>query len=66
MPWPLPGWSAYLDSEDAPAVAAIRRQTMTGRPCGSRPFVEHLESALGRLLHPRKRGPKPKKPDQDQ
>ena len=66
MPWPVADWSAYLRSEDDGAVAAIRRQTMTGRPCGSRPFVEHLESALGRRLRPRKRGPKPKEMDQEQ
>ena len=61
MPWPVPDWPAYLREEDDGVVAAIRRQTTTGRPCGSRLFVEHLESALGRLLRPRKRGPKPKK-----
>ena len=30
------------------------------RPCGSQPFVKRLESTLGRLLAPRKRGRKPK------
>ena len=61
MPWPVPDWSAYLRDEDEAAVEAIRRQTRTGRPCGSTGFVEHLESLLGRVLRPRKRGPKPKK-----
>jgi len=60
MPWPVPDWSAYLRDEDDEAVAVIRRQTRTGRPCGSAPFIQHLECLLGRVLHPRKRGPKPK------
>jgi len=39
----------------------IRRQTMTGRPCGSRDFVARLEALTNRVLHPRKPGPKPEK-----
>ena len=61
MPWPLPDWSAYLQSDSPKESAAIRRQTTTGRPCGSPPFVKRLESTLGRLLTPRKRGRKAKK-----
>jgi len=60
MPWPVPDWSAYLRETDEAELTPIRRQTMTGRPCGSKEFVAHLESLLGRILHPRKRGPKPK------
>jgi hypothetical protein len=65
MHWPLPDWSAWLgedeDEQAAEAIVAIRQQTRTGRPCGPRGFIEHLESPLGRLLRPRKRGPKPKR-----
>ncbi len=65
MPWPVPEWSAYLrdeaEDEAAEAVTAIRERTRTGRPCGSASFVKQLESLLGRVLRPRKRGPKPKK-----
>ncbi len=60
MPWPVPDWSAYLQAESPDETAAIRRQTTIGRPCGSQPFVKRLESTLGRLLTPRKRGRKPK------
>ena len=61
MPWPVPDWSAYLQGDSPEETAAIRRQTTTGRPCGSPPFVKRLESTLGRLLTPRKRGRKARK-----
>ena len=61
MPWPVANWLAYLLEEDEADVARIRQRTRTGRPCGATGFVEHLEATLGRVLHPRKRGPKPKK-----
>jgi len=61
MPWPVADWSAYLRTEEEAMVERIRRQTLAGRPCGGREFVERLEEALGRILHPRKRGPKVKK-----
>ena len=61
MPWPVPDWPAYLAEEEDADVATIRRQTTTGRPCGSRPFIERLESALSRCLTPKKPGRKPKK-----
>ena len=60
MPWPVPDWSDYLRTEDEKAVEAIRRQTMTGRPTGSKEFIAGLEDLLGRVLHRRKPGPKPK------
>jgi len=41
-------------------VEAIRRQTTTGRPSGSKDFIARLEGLLGRILHPPKPGPKPK------
>jgi len=66
MPWPVPDWRAYLRDESAEEIKAIRMQTRTGRPCGSAGFVEHLESLLGRVLRPRKRGRKPKRKRQKQ
>ena len=61
MPWPVPDWSAYLGDDSEAETAAIRRQTTTGRPCGSGTFIESIESALSRCLRPRKPGPRPRK-----
>ena len=36
----------------------LRRHDRTGRPLGSEGFVARLEGLLGRVLHPRKPGPK--------
>jgi len=52
-------WREWLLDEDDSTVERIRRRTRTGRPCGAVGFVEHLEATLGRVLRPRKRGPKP-------
>jgi putative transposase len=62
--FPPPGvvedWSAWLTHEDdAAAVDRIRRQTNTGRPCGSAAFAERLEGLIGRSLRPARRGRKP-------
>ncbi len=64
--FPLGGvedWSGWLvdGSGDAEVFAELRRHTRTGRPLGDRGFVERLESLLGRVLRPGKRGPKPRK-----
>jgi putative transposase len=54
-------WGERLAAdEDAPQVAALRRQTHTGRPCGGEGFVERLEGLLERVLRPGKRGRKVK------
>lgn len=45
-------WPSEVDEENA--VDFIRRQTKTGRPCGSVAFASHLESLLGRSLCPGK------------
>ena len=39
----------------------IRKATSTGRPLGSSVFLEILETQLGRLLKPKKRGRPAKK-----
>ena len=55
-------WRAMLREPGEEAeVALLRKHTRTGRPCGDAPFVERLESVLGRKLRPQKRGPKPKR-----
>jgi putative transposase len=57
----IPDWSLWLADEDAPEVlAAIRRNTASGRPLGSETFLRQLEVRLGRSLAPRRRGRKPK------
>ncbi|HOD84385.1 MAG: Transposase IS200 like protein [Planctomycetes bacterium ADurb.Bin126] len=61
----IPDWSAWLGDENPTETAAIRRNTHTGRPCGTTAFIRKLESLLGRLLLPQKAGRKPKNPKPD-
>lgn len=49
---------SFLLQEDD-SLAELRKHTRTGRPLGSETFVAHLEGMTGRVLRPRKRGPKP-------
>jgi hypothetical protein len=62
--FPPPGvvndWAEWLRTEDEENVARIRTTTRTGRPCGGKQFLVQLESLLGRVLHPKKRGRKTK------
>ncbi len=52
-------WREYLRTESGSTDAEIlRRHLRSGRPLGSREFVESLEVKVGRVLAPRKRGPK--------
>ena len=51
-------WQAWLQDENEPLCAAVRRQTQTGRPCGSFTFVERLEGLLHRVLQLQKVGRK--------
>jgi len=63
--FPPPGviadWAAWLGDEESAAIAYLRRQTHTGRPCGSDSFLTALEELLQRRLRPLSRGPKPKR-----
>jgi len=64
-PFPAPDvvgdWSAWLAAGvEEETVRRIRYATATGRPCGGPAFVSLFEGLLGRLLRPRKRGPKAK------
>jgi putative transposase len=45
-----------LHEEDS--LGELRRHTRTGRPLGSESFLTRLEHLTGRVLRPRKRGPK--------
>ena len=54
-------WAEWLcEEEEAEAATRIRRQTHTGRPCGSPAFVLRLEGLVQRMLTPRAVGRKPK------
>ena len=54
----LENWSEWLNGEEPTEIKAIRRQTHTGRPCGSPDFLVDLESRCNRQLTPGKRGRK--------
>jgi putative transposase len=45
-------WQKFLQS-DSPEMESIQKKTKTGRPCGSKSFVDDLERITGRILHPR-------------
>jgi putative transposase len=61
--WPADAWRSYLAAgESESRLAAIRRNTHTGRPLGSAEFVCELEMRAQRSLAPQKRGPKSKRP----
>jgi len=53
-------WREWLQEENEALSTAVRRQTKTGRPCGSFSFVEHLESMVNRVLQLQKVGRKKK------
>ncbi|MGR8921136.1 MAG: transposase [Gammaproteobacteria bacterium] len=55
-------WSSYLaEIPAAETLDTIARHTRTGRPLGSKDFVERLERRLGRPLAPQRRGRKRQK-----
>jgi putative transposase len=52
-------WASFLaGSSDGATAVALRRHERTGRPLGSRSFVQALERLLNRPLVPKKPGPK--------
>lgn len=52
-------WRRFLEEEQADEqLETIRNHTRTGRPAGSRKFVEKLEGLTGRRLRRQKPGPK--------
>lgn len=48
------------EGADEAALRALRRAETSGRPLGSEAWVAALETRTGRVLAPRKRGPKPR------
>jgi putative transposase len=54
-------WASYLAGESIESDELIERHTRTGRPLGSREFLERLEVATGRLLTPKRPGRRPQK-----
>jgi len=43
-------WASYLREEDGELMSMIRKNTKSGRPCGSPAFVMKIEGILGRTL----------------
>jgi putative transposase len=63
--WPGPDapsdWGKWLTQDEALEITKhIRTNTITGRPCGDTGFMQLVEQRIGRLLSPKKRGPKAK------
>ena len=59
-------FAAFLgDEEDQQATRALRMAETSGRPLGSAEWVAQLELTTGRVLAPRKRGPRPRSPGED-
>lgn len=52
-------WKAYLN-EEINDLDQIRKHGKTGRPLGSKEFIEKIEKTLGRIIGKQKPGPKPK------
>lgn len=59
----IPDWHAWLKTQPEDEIKRIRKCTTTGRPCGSKRFLDKLEETLGRSLHHQKPGPKQRPPD---
>lgn len=53
-------WQEFLQS-DSSEIEFLQQRTKTGRPCGSKSFVDRLERITGRSLHPRRPGRKKSK-----
>ncbi|NWF94216.1 MAG: transposase [Syntrophaceae bacterium] len=54
-------WKAYLkETEDKKVIEAIRKNSLSGRPCGDDGFIRKIEALLNRQLEARARG-RPKK-----
>jgi putative transposase len=52
-------WQDFLSLSNESELKALKRHERTGRPLGSKNFVDRLEEELSRPLRPRKPGPKP-------
>jgi putative transposase len=55
-------WKSFLSIKDSSKqMESLRISGRTGRPLGNDKFIEFLEKKLGRILKPKKPGPKPQK-----
>jgi putative transposase len=55
-------WEGYLQhGDDARAVDMLRREAVSNRPVGEKPFIKELEKRFGCILHRQKVGRPPKK-----
>jgi putative transposase len=52
---------AAVDADDQARWTAVLKSGPTGRPVGARTWIGTLETRLGRLLSPQRRGPKPRR-----
>ena len=52
-------WRSFLKG-DSGQLTELRQHTRTGRPLGSEAFINQIESLIGRVVRPQKRGPKRK------
>ena len=50
-------WRSFLEG-DTGQLGELRQHTRTGRPLGSEAFNNQIESLIGRVVRPQKRGPK--------
>ena len=59
LPKLIEDWSAFLNVPVSEEVKRMMRShSSTGRPLGDEAFIQSLEEKVGRVLTPRKRGPK--------
>lgn len=57
----IPDWGRWLEGEDAPeSIKRLREATSAGLPCGSKAFVESVETTLSRAVRRQRRGRPPK------
>jgi putative transposase len=59
----FPDFADLIAAADAEAFARLRAAESIGRPLGDDRFMAKIERATKRRLKPRKRGPKPRTPD---
>ena len=64
LSWPglkeIADWAAWLEiPNNQHDEGVLRKKTFTGRPCGDQGFVRSIEGLTGRVLSPKKPGPKP-------
>ena len=50
-------WREFLEV-DSTGMHSLEINTKTGRPCGTKSFIDHLEAITGRVLRPKRRGRK--------